>query len=110
MEFVIDEFSDGGDRILAAQGELDLHTAPQFSGALLAIVEPDASVIADLTAVTFIDSTGAAVFVHALERAREVGATLAVVAPHPRVRKVFQITGLDALLPVHDSLASARRG
>lgn len=109
MEFVVDELSDGGDRIVSAQGELDLHTAPQFSAVLMPAVTAGSRVIADLTAVTFMDSSGAGVFVRALEQARSVGAELIVVAPHPRVRKVFQITGLDGMLVVHESLASARR-
>ena len=108
MEFVVDERLEGDDRIVAASGELDLHTAPRLAEALAPHVDAGASVIADLTAVTFLDSSGVAVLVNALARARETGAVLAVVAPQPRVRRVLQITGLDGMLPVHDSLAAAR--
>ena len=108
MEFVIDERADGGDRIVAARGELDLHTAPQLASALTPAIDAGDRVIVDLTGVTFIDSSGVGVLVTALERARPTGTTLVVVAPHPRVRKVFEITGLDGLLPVHDSLDDAR--
>ena len=109
VEFVVDERLEGDDRIVAARGELDLHTAPRLAEALAPHMDAGAAVIADLTAVTFMDSSGLAVFVDALARARETGATLRVVAPEPRVRRVFEITGLDAMVPVHESLASARR-
>ena len=109
MEFVVDERLEGDDRIVAAQGELDLHTAPRLAAALAPHVDAGEWVIADLTAVTFMDSSGVAVFVNALARARETGAGLAIVAPEPRVRRVLAITGLDGMLPVHDSLADALR-
>ena len=109
MEFVIDERLEGDDRIVAAQGELDLHTAPRLAEALAPHVDAGGYVIADLTAVTFMDSSGVAVFVNALARARETGAELAIAGPQPRVRRVLEITGLDGMLPVHDSLAAARR-
>lgn len=109
MEFVVDERLEGDDRIVAAQGELDLHTAPRLAAALAPHVDAGEWVIADLTAVTFMDSSGVAVLVNALAAARGTGAELVVVAPEPRVRRVLAITGLDGMLPVHDSLAAARR-
>ena len=109
MEFVVDERLEGDDRIVAAQGELDLHTAPRLAEALTPHVEAGTRVIADLTAVTFMDSSGVAVLVNALARARQTGAELVVVAPEPRVRRVLAITGLDGMLPVLDSLADALR-
>ena len=108
VEFVVDEHLEGDDRIVAAQGELDLHTAPRLAEALAPHIDAGAAVIADLTAVTFMDSSGVAVFVNALARARDTGASISLVAPEPRVRRVLQITGLDGMLPVHDSLAAAR--
>jgi anti-anti-sigma factor len=108
VEFVVDERLEGDDRIVVARGELDLHTAPRLAEALAPHMDAGVPVIADLTAVTFMDSSGVAVFVNALARARETGASIRVVAPEPRVRRVLQITGLDAMLPVHDSLAAAR--
>ena len=109
VEFVVDERLEGDDRIVSAQGELDLHTAPRLAEALAPQVDAGGYVIADLTAVTFMDSSGVAVFVNALARAREAGAELAIAGPQPRVRRVLEITGLDGMLPVHDSLAAARR-
>ena len=110
MEFVIDERLEGDDRIVAAQGELDLHTAPRLAAALAPHVDAGEWVIADLTAVTFMDSSGIAVVVHALASARASGAQLALVGPQPRVRKVLAITGVDGMLPVHDTLAAALGG
>jgi len=47
------------------------------------------------------------VIVKALKRVREAGGSLSVVVTSERVAKVFRITGLDQILPVHPSLAAA---
>ena len=110
MEFAIDERTEGAHRVVAVSGELDLHTAPQLSAALAPLAGAGGSVLIDLTAVTFMDSSGIAVVVHALASARASGAQLALVGPQPRVRKVLAITGVDGMLPVHDTLAAALGG
>ena len=106
--FAVETTPSPGGAVVTATGELDLHTAPRLAEALAPHVDAGDTVIADLTAVTFMDSSGVAVFVQALVRARDTGARLALVAPQSRVRRVLAITGLDGMLPVHDSLDAAR--
>lgn len=98
----------GGCAVVTVVGELDLHTAPRLREALLPLAEEaGASVVVDLTEVPFLDSSGLTVFVVALKRLREQGGSLRLVAPSPRVVKVFAITGLDAAIPIHADLAAA---
>jgi anti-sigma B factor antagonist len=47
------------------------------------------------------------VLVKALKRVREADGRLDVVVTADRVAKVFRITGLDALIPLHASVADA---
>lgn len=100
--------SDGGFTIITGSGEIDMHTAPRFEEVLLPCVSAGSIAIADLTAVTFIDSTGIGVFVKALEIARPKGLDIGVVPSDP-VRKVLHITGLDTMLRIFDTLADAKR-
>jgi anti-sigma B factor antagonist len=96
--------------VVAVGGEIDVHTAPQVDDALEAAAGPGVALVADLSEVAFIDSTGLSVLVRALARARDDDGSLALVAPTERVTKVLRLTGLDAVLNVFDTLDAAVAG
>ena len=93
--------------MVTVTGELDAHTAPQVREMVEAAITPGAKVAVDLTGVTFLDSTGLGVFVTALKHLREVDGTLDLVITSPRVLKVFELTGLDVVIPIHEDTSSA---
>ena len=94
--------------MVAVSGELDVHTAPELQAELDRLSRPaGAAVIVDLSDVAFIDSTGLGVLVSTLKHVREAGGTLDVVVVAPRVLKVFALTGLDVVIPLHATLAEA---
>jgi anti-sigma B factor antagonist len=64
-------------------------------------------VVADLSGVPFIDSSGLGVLIGALRRAREAGGELRVVSGDDAVVKILRITGLDRVLPLFSSLDEA---
>lgn len=101
-----------GDRtVVTVTGELDAHSAPALETAVIAHShQSGASLVVDLSQVDFIDSTGLGVLVTALKHVREVGGALDVVVSAPRVWKVFALTGLDAVIPLHATLAEALQG
>ena len=108
QDFRIEERSDGGVPIIAVSGEIDVATAPQLRESLHGVIaEGRATVVLDLLAVTFLDSTALGVLVGALKRCRESGGELHVVVTDPRVMKIFEITGLNNVFPIADSLAAA---
>jgi anti-sigma B factor antagonist len=83
---------DGADGALAARGELDVATAEQF---LQALAAHDGDVLlVDLAGLSFIDSSG----LRALVQARRDHRRLQYVNPSPNVRRLFQLTGLEAEL------------
>lgn len=104
--FAIASRDEGSTTVVAVAGELDVHTAPELEAALEA-APARARIVVDCTAVGFMDSTGLSVFVAAQERARGGGGGLGVVIAEPSVRKVFSITGVDEVVPVHETLAGA---
>jgi anti-sigma B factor antagonist len=98
----------GGKSVVAAAGELDVATAPQLLSAVASLAQRGTSAIAiDLSALTFIDSSG----IHALRtavrsaNARGVGAVLA--APSERVLRVLELVSLAEILPLEHSLPAA---
>jgi anti-sigma B factor antagonist len=62
------------------------------------------SLVIDLTNVTFMDSSGLGVIVRGLKRCREADKDLDLVISNERVLKVFGITGLDQVIPIHASI------
>ena len=93
--------------VLSVEGELDLATVAVLRGAVREVLEatPD-QVVLDLTAVEFIDSTGARELARAAKAGAAVGTRVAAVAPPDNrvVRMVVDFMGFGDLLPVHDAM------
>jgi anti-sigma B factor antagonist len=90
--------------IVSVAGEVDLYTAPQLEEQLAAVInEGPRRVVVDLTEATFVDSTTLGVLLEALRRLGAAGGQLAVVAAHPNVTKVFEITGLDRVFALYST-------
>lgn len=101
-----------GVPVVAAAGELDLETAGSFEAALRRAMEARAEkVVVDLTAVTFMDSSGVNSLVSVTRGFRESGGAVPLaVCGEQRIFKVLHICGLDRLLGVHPDAESAARG
>jgi anti-anti-sigma factor len=96
---------DGGhpDRtaVLMVGGEIDVATGTKLRSELAAsLADPDVDrVIADLTSVTFMSSTGIAVLVDAHAEADQVGKPLSLITGHNRaVLNPLRVSGVDRLL------------
>ena len=97
----------GSDRyVITVSGEVDLATSPELDTAIIAAIESGTSSVAiDLTDVSFMDSSGLGVIVRGLKRCREAEIDLDLVITNERVLKVFGITGLDQVIPIHSSIS-----
>lgn len=94
--------------VIALTGEVDLYTAPEFKQQLLdAIGQGATHVIVDLTDTTFIDSTTLGVLVGGVKRLRPDGGQLTIVCSDRNITKIFEITGLNRVFPIHASRAEA---
>jgi anti-sigma B factor antagonist len=99
---------ESGRMVVVAIGEVDIYTAPQLDAELSRLTAEDRTdLVVDLSRVDFLDSTGLSVLVKALKRVREAEGRLDVVVTADRVARVFRITGLDELIPLHASVADA---
>jgi anti-sigma B factor antagonist len=95
--------------VLSATGELDAYTAPDVRAELAQLTgTTDAlTVVCDLSAVTFLDSSGLGVLIGALKRLRESGGELRIVQPRSEARRIFSLTSLDRVLPIYETPAEA---
>ena len=63
----------GNTVIIALKGEVDLESSPMARELLLGNVEGRDRILVDLSAVTYIDSSGIATLVEAFQRAKKKG-------------------------------------
>lgn len=103
------EVSTAGDAIIITPtGELDVATAPGFRTELFHALEgsPKRLVIA-LGELSFIDSSGLSAILAAHQQCQQSGTRLYVAGARPNVAKVFEITALDGVLAIHESVDAA---
>ena len=95
--------------VVAVIGEVDVGTAPDFEEELARAVDQGlgGGLVVDLSAVSFIDSTGLNALVRALERQRMAGGTLALVSDDSRVAMMLEVTRLDRVLDRYPSREEA---
>lgn len=94
--------------IVTVAGEVDVYTAPQLRSALEErLAAGQNKIVVDLQGVAFIDSTGLGVLVGQLKALRRVEGTMRIVCAHERILRLLAITGLDQILPLHDSVDAA---
>lgn len=83
-------------QILELQGELDFQTSPELRVRLTKLMEsPFKKVLINLKKVSYIDSSGLATFVEALQKMKRANGQLVLSELAPAVRGVFEIAKLD---------------
>ncbi len=105
MELNVSSRSQDDHAIVTVTGEIDLYTAPRLHGELAAVIAaaaPESRVTVDMSGVDFCDSTGMNVLLSCLRAAREKRIGLTLAGPRPAVRKILQVTGLDAVFVIAD--------
>lgn len=110
----VDELAvDGTTLVIALTGELDVATVEGFTAAVQRAVSDGVSaVVADLTRLTFVDSSGLAAMLGALRSLGQAGSRLVLACANPTVLRVFEITGTEQtfeILPTREQ-ALARVG
>ena len=93
---------------MALMGELDLSSVAKVQEELRRIeADAPATLVVDLSKLTFLDSTGLRCIVTADERAREQGRRIVIVRGPDAVQRVFTITRLEERLEIVDDAAAA---
>ncbi len=98
-----------GDRtVVQVGGEIDVYTAPKLREQLVDLVNAGQyHLVVDMESVEFLDSTGLGVLVGGLKRVRAHEGSLRLVCTQERILKIFRITGLTKVFPIHDSVDEA---
>ena len=97
----------GAARVVRLSGELDLYNAAHVRAALAeACAEDPERVVVDLGEVEFVDSTALGVLIETRTKLDKPGGLL-LAAPGLETRRALQISGLDKLFAVHDTVPEA---
>lgn len=108
-EFSVETTGPSGDcAVLRVAGDLDAYAAPALRERIRDLAAKGAvHVIADLSRVDFLDSTGLGVLVGGLKRLREHDGSLALVISATRILRLFEMTGLTRVFQVQPSVPAA---
>jgi anti-anti-sigma factor len=87
-----------GDRLLVVHGELDIATAPELVEMLRRLRYQKHAVELDLSAVTFMDSTGLTALMDAQIAAESNGWSFRIARASRPVQRVFALAGVTRLL------------
>jgi anti-sigma B factor antagonist len=105
---ISDSEVDADTHVIELGGEVDLYTAPEFKERMVQVIEEGKKhVVVDLSNATFIDSTTLGVLVGGVKRLRPAGGTLSLVCADQNIVKIFEITGLDRVFPIHETREQA---
>lgn len=102
------DYPKPGQVVVKPQGRVDADTAPEFKEQLKEIAQAGAeSVVVDMQAVDFIDSSGLSALVSGLKALRQQGGALNLSQPQPQALTALRLTMLDRVFPIFPSVEEA---
>ncbi len=111
MGSVVVDRSEPGVAIVMLEGEHELYGAMKLQRQVQALIDEGVSfVIVDLTQATFLDSSIVSVLLQTRREAREARIGFSLIVDDTTgesVRRMFEITGLDTILPIVESRKAA---
>jgi anti-sigma B factor antagonist len=97
--------------ILALEGEIDLHRSPQVKESLEPLIaKKTPRILLDLSAVTYVDSSGLATMIETLQRIQSYGGKFGMFGLRESVRSIFAIARLDQIFSIFPDEAAAVAG
>lgn len=97
-----------GVTVLVVHGDADLHAAPELRDRLGAALDAgDSGIVVDLTKTSFLDSTALGVLLGGVKRLRGGDGRIQLVVSRPEIRRIFEITLLDQVIPLAETRAEA---
>lgn len=100
MEFscTAEKFAD--HVVLTVAGDVDLAAHTHFQSEIEQAWDGSTNLVVDGSRITFLDSMGLRVLVHALQRATANGRSITLESPSQPVLRVLELAGIKELFPV----------
>lgn len=98
----------GTAALLEVKGSVDIYSSPELRGQLkVALEQKKPRIVVDLTGVTFVDSSGLATLIEALQRVNDYQGKLVLCSLGAPVLAVFQLANLDSIFDIRSSRQAA---
>lgn len=95
-------------QVFEVDGEVDFHTSPELRERLQNVLEKKSNkILISLKKVRYIDSSGLATFVEALQKIKRYQGKLVISDIEPQVKSIFEIAKLDSIFAFAGSLQEA---
>ncbi|MDH3595351.1 MAG: STAS domain-containing protein [Rhodospirillales bacterium] len=103
-----DEVSEiDGKVVVKLSGDVDLEHCTVVRGLLLDAVSHGKDLLVDLSGVSYLDSSGIASLVEALQIAARNGTALKLFSASAQAMRVFELARLDKVFAIHPDLDAA---
>jgi anti-sigma B factor antagonist len=94
--------------VLPLEGEIDLHVSPEVGESLRRMVaKKPRTLIVDLAKVTYLDSSGLAVLIEAMQNVQKYSGRFALAGVQESVKQIFDIARLDQVFQIFPDVDSA---
>ena len=104
----IPESTGAGYTVVELAGEVDATNSDELYDVLESVVlQRPRLLVVDLSALTFMDSTGLRMLLRSSRELDQQGGVLALASPQVSVARVLQLTRADQLIPVYGTVADA---
>ena len=97
-------------KVVRLSGEVDLHSSPQAREAILDCLKHKMSLLVELSAVSYMDSSGVASLVEGYQTAKKQGLEFGLVAVARPAMNVLKLARLDKVFPIHLTLEERLAG
>jgi anti-sigma B factor antagonist len=103
---------DSGVTVVAVSGRLVLGKEVERleTAVTTLLAQGERKFVVDLSALDYADSAGIGTFVSCLTQIKKSGGEMRVAAANQRVNRLFQLTGVDHLMPLYATVAEAAAG
>ena len=105
----VEEIQSGSTLIMVIVGRVDASTAAEFETRLAGWTRPGAlsAMLLDMTDLTYVASRGLRAMLQATRALGGKSGRFMLCAPNANVRALFEMTGFDQVLEIHDTRADA---
>lgn len=94
--------------VLSLEGEIDLHVSPTIATSVKSMIrEKPKQLVVDLSRVSYIDSSGLAVLIEAMQNVKSYGGKFSLAGLQEGVRPIFEIARLDQVFRIYPDADSA---
>jgi len=97
----------GAITVISISGRVDAMTAMELEEALMASYgKGNRKFLLDCSNLTYISSAGLRILLKVYKQIKPMNGVIALSTLQPHVADIFNLTGFNRILPIHDTLAS----